>query len=105
MSQATKAIIYQNENNLCCASTIAAGEKGLNDPFVQECKKFCGGKAPGGLCGTAYVCSRVLVDMEDLVMATLMNFAGAIPCKEIKEKGYVSCKSIVFLMSELLEKH
>ena len=77
-----------------------------SDEFIKKYKSYCGGRAPGGICGTAYVCSQLLgKDLEDMVMATLQEFAGDTHCKIIKEKNIQSCKNILYLMTDVLEKN
>lgn len=95
-----------------CAQAVVksfAERYGLGERAEDKYASYGGGGAPGGLCG-AYAAARDLLagsHPEKLVELekTFLEAAGSIKCKEIREKGIISCLGCVSKAADYLNEH
>jgi len=104
-----KSIEVYKEKRLNCAQSILTGFKdshAVTDEKILEAKKHGGGRAPENKCGALHSASELIRD-EDVRKKAEEAFAakaGSVKCREIREKGKLSCAGCVELAAELLEK-
>ncbi|OGS19810.1 MAG: hypothetical protein A2252_02775 [Elusimicrobia bacterium RIFOXYA2_FULL_39_19] len=91
-----------------CAQTIvkACCEKCTNEDLAKY-KNAGSGKAPGGLCGSVYAGGVLLADeaKAQLLEKAVQEQSGSAKCKEILKLRKMSCRDVVGLVAEFVEKN
>lgn len=90
-----------------CAQSVAAahaGELGLTEAEAAVSEQpNGGGRAPGGICGALHVALRLHPEHREQLLADFAKATGGYTtCRDIKQKGHVSCQRCVELADELL---
>lgn len=94
----------------CAQSVISAFQEKykIEEDLVEAFQKFGGGNAPEGLCGAYYAVKYILSTFDKDKVADLEKYflesAGALECRNIREKRKLSCVGCVEKSSEFLEK-
>lgn len=95
----------------CAQSVLSAFKDDFNieDDIVEAFQNYGGGRAPNGICGALYAVKYIIDKQQDKEKAAelekyFLEHAGALECRNIREKRKLSCVGCVEKSSEFLEK-
>jgi hypothetical protein len=101
---------YHGKEKFNCTQAVLVAfqeETGMTDADIASYSNTGGGKAEGGICGAAYAAKQVLKDsgIHPHIDELFNTKAGSSCCRQIRERGQLSCEECVALAARFIVDH